>query len=300
MGEQYQAMETEARVVSGWIGLLCALALLAFGALFVCAGIAQGAPAPVGTGIGLTAAGLFCLRGFFTLLPNEAAVMLFLGSYAGTARQSGFHWANPMYVRQRLSLRTQTLTTPSIKVNDAHGSPIEIGAVVVWRVQDTARAAFEVQDFSEYVRLQCESALREVASRFAYDHTDDTLLGGRVRTLRNDTERVSETLRHAIQSHVEMAGIVVDAARITHLAYAPEIAHSMLRRQQADAVVAARRRLVEGAVGMVEMALFDINEKSLASFTPAQKVALVSNLMTVLVGEGTPQPVVQMEKTGER
>ena len=148
-----------------------------------------------------------------------------------------------------MSLRAQNLTTPTLKVNDGRGNPIEIGAVVVWRVQDTARAAFEVESFAEYVRLQCESALREVASRHAYDHADETLLGGRVRTLRSDAERISETLRLAIQSHVEVAGIAIDEARIAHLAYAPEIAQVMLRRQQAEAVLAARRKLVEGAVG---------------------------------------------------
>jgi regulator of protease activity HflC (stomatin/prohibitin superfamily) len=294
MGDQYQAMETEARAVSGWIALLCVCALLAFGAFFVGASIAPGAPLAMGVGIGLLAAGLFCLRGFFTLQPNQAAVMLFLGTYAGSARQSGFHWANPFYRRLRLSLRARNLTTPILKVNDGRGNPIEIGAVVVWRVQDTARAVFEVEDFCDYVRLQCESALRDVASRHAYDNADDTLLGSRVRTLRNDAERICESLRHAIQSHVEMAGIAIVDARIAHLGYAPEIAPSMLRRQQAEAVIAARRKLVEGAVGMVEMALIDINEKSLASFTPAQRVALVTNLMTVLAAEASPQTVVQM------
>jgi len=294
MGEQYQTMEVEARAVSGWIALLCVLALLAFGGFYVFAGLTPRAPAALGVGLGLLALGMFCLRGFFTLQPNEAAVMVFLGTYAGTARNSGFFWANPFYVRLRMSLRAHNLTTPTLKVNDGRGSPIEIGAVVVWRVQDTARAAFEVENYVEYVRLQCESALRDVASRHAYDHADETLLGGRVRTLRSDADRISETLRASIQSHVEVAGISIDEARIAHLAYAPEIAQVMLRRQQAEAVIAARRRLVEGAVGMVEMALIDINEKSLATFTPAQKVALVTNLMTVLVGEGAPQPVMQM------
>ena len=244
MGEQYQAMEIEARAVSGWIALLCVCALLAFGAFFVAASMAPRAPAAMGVGIGLLFAGLFCLHGFFTLQPNQAAVMLFLGTYAGSARQSGFHWANPLYRRLRLSLRAQNLTTPTLKVNDGRGNPIEIGAVVVWRVQDTARAVFEVEDFRDYVRLQCESGLRDVASRHAYDNADDTLLGTRVRTLRGDCERIGESLRHAIQSHVEVAGIVIVEARIAHLAYAPEIAHAMLRRQQAEAVIAARRKLV--------------------------------------------------------
>jgi regulator of protease activity HflC (stomatin/prohibitin superfamily) len=197
-----------------------------------------------------------------------------------------------------MSLRARNLTTPVLKVNDGRGNPIEIGAVVVWRVQDTARACFEVEDYTEYVRLQCESALREVASRHAYDNTEETLLGGRVRTLRGDAERISETLRATIQARAGVAGVAVEEARIAHIAYAPEIAPAMLRRQQAEAVISARRKLVEGAVGMVELALIDINEKCLASFTPAQKVALVTNLMTVLVGETPAQPVLQIAQEG--
>jgi regulator of protease activity HflC (stomatin/prohibitin superfamily) len=248
----------------------------------------------MGVGITLLGIGLFCTKGFFTLQPNEAAVMVFFGTYAGTARQSGFHWVNPFHWRRRISLRANNLTTSNLKVNDERGNPIEIGAVVVWRVQDSARAVFEVEDYAQYVRLQCESALREVASRHAYDNTDEIMVGSRIKTLRGDSDKVSETLRQAIQRHVGVAGITVEEARIAHLAYAPEIAQAMLRRQQAEAVIAARRKLVEGAVGMVEMALIDINEKSLATFTPGQKVTLVTNLMTVLVGEGPAQPVVQM------
>ena len=294
MGEQYQAMETEARAVSGWIALLCVLALLAFGGFYVSASLTPRAPAAMGVGLGLLATGLFCLRGFFTLQPNEAAVMVFLGTYAGTARNSGFHWVNPFYVRRRVSLRAHNLTTPTLKVNDGRGNPIEIGAVVVWRVQDTARAAFEVENFAEYVRLAVRVGAARGSEPPRLRPCRGDPAGGRVRTLRGDAESIAETLRQTIQSHVEVAGIAVDEARIAHLAYAPEIAQAMLRRQQAEAVIAARRKLVEGAVGMVEMALIDINEKSLATFTPAQKVALVTNLMTVLVGEGAPQPVMQM------
>ena len=295
MHDDYPQIESDAKTVNGWMVVLIACALLAFGAYFLGAGLPQSSSGAITTGLTLIALGLLCIRGAFTLQPNEAAVMIFFGSYAGTARHAGFHWANPLCMRQRLSLRAQNLTTPILKVNDGRGNPIEIGAVVVWRVQDTARALFEVQDFSDYVKLQCESALREVAARHAYESADETLMGGRVRTLRGDADRISEMLRGAIQARVKLAGIVVDEARLAHIAYAPEIAHAMLRRQQADAVIAARRKLVEGAVGMVESALIDINEKSLAVFTPAQRVALVTNLMTVLVGEGTPHPVVPLE-----
>jgi regulator of protease activity HflC (stomatin/prohibitin superfamily) len=294
MSEQCMVMELEAKAVSGWIALLCVCALLAFGSSFVAASVAHADSLALGVGVVLLAAGLFCAKGFFTLQPNEAAVLVFFGSYAGTARQSGFHWVNPFHLRRRISLRANNLTTTNLKVNDERGNPIEIGAVVVWRVQDSARAVFEVEDYTQYVRLQCESGLREVAGRHAYDNPDEGVVGARVKTLRGDSERVAESLRQAIQRHVSVAGVLVEEARIAHLAYAPEIAQSMLRRQQAEAVIAARRKLVEGAVGMVEMALIDINEKSLATFTPSQKVALVTNLMTVLVGEGPAQPVVQM------
>ena len=296
MGEQYPAMDSEAKAVSGWIALLCVFPLFVFGSFFISASVMPREPGAMAVGACLLALGLICLRGFFTLRPNQAAVMTFLGSYAGTVRDSGFHWVSPFYFRQRLSLRVQNLTTPTLKVNDGRGNPIEIGAIVVWRVHDTVRAVFDVENFNTYMRLQCEAALREVASRHAYQTADETLLGGRIRTLRSDADRISETLRHAIQNHVGIAGIVVEEARIAHVAYAPEIAHAMLRRQQAEAVIAARRKLVEGAVGMVEMALLDINERSLATFTPAQQVALVTNLMTVLVGDGAPQPVLPVSQ----
>jgi regulator of protease activity HflC (stomatin/prohibitin superfamily) len=295
MGDEFPYNESEARTVNGWIAVLIAVALLGFGAYFLGAGLPQSHDGPPVAGLVLITLGVLCVRGAFTLQPNEAAVMVFFGSYAGTARQPGFHWANPFCLRQRLSLRAQNLTTPILKVNDGRGNPIEIGAVVVWRVEDTARALFEVQDHRDYVKLQCESALREVAARHAYESADDTLVGARVRTLRGDADRISDMLRIAIHARVRRAGIAIDEARIAHLAYAPEIAHAMLRRQQAEAVLAARRKLVEGAVGMVESALIDINEKSLATFTPAQRVALVTNLMTVLVGEGTPTAVLPLE-----
>jgi regulator of protease activity HflC (stomatin/prohibitin superfamily) len=299
MSEDFFRQETEAKTVNGWIALLIVSALLAFGGFFLYGAFPRFGLPPLTSGLGLIGIGLLCLRGFFTLQPNQAAVMLFFGSYAGTARSSGFHWVNPFYLKRSLSLRAHNLTTPILKVNDERGSPIEIGAVVVWRVQDTARAVFEVEDYAEYIRIQCESALREVASRHAYDNAEEMLVPARYKTLRGDLEKIAEVLRQTIQKHIDVAGIAVDEAKIAHLAYAPEIAQSMLRRQQAEAVIAARRKLVEGAVGMVEMAMIDINEKSLASFTAAQKVALVTNLMTVLVGDTQTQPVLQMG-TAER
>ena len=294
MNPDFFRQETEAKTVSGWIALLIASALLAFGGFFLYGALPRTTSPQFLGGLGLIGTGLLCLRGFFTLQPNEAAVMMFFGSYAGSARNSGFHWVSPFYVKRRLSLRAHNLTTPILKVNDERGNPIEIGAVVVWRVHDTARAVFEVEDFTRYIALQCESALREVASRHPYDSAEEVLERARRKTLRGDVESIGEVLRQTIQTHSSVAGIAVEQARIAHLAYAPEIAQVMLRRQQAEAVIAARRKLVEGAVGMVEMALIDISEKSLAALTPAQRVALVTNLMTVLVGDAQTQPVLPM------
>jgi regulator of protease activity HflC (stomatin/prohibitin superfamily) len=288
--------ESEAKAVSGWIALLFVCALLAFGSSFAISGLDHQSPVAIGSGLGLLGIGVLCARGFFTLRPNEAAVLVFFGSYAGTCRESGFHWVNPFHRRERVSLRARNLTTATLKVNDQRGNPIEIAAMVVWRIRHAARALFEVEDYGQYVRLQCDTALRELASRHAYEGMDDSLQPGRLRTLRGDGRRVGEALRATIQSQLDAVGIVVEDARLAHLAYAPEIAHAMLRRQQAEAVLAARRRLVEGAVGMVELALIDINEKGLADFTQEQRVALVTNLMTVLVGDEKAQPVLQVAR----
>jgi len=214
MSENLFRQETEAKTVNGWIALLIVSALLGFGGVFLYGALPRFGLPPLTTGILLIGVGLLCLRGFFTLQPNEAAVMLFFGSYAGTARSSGFHWVNPFYLKRSLSLRSHNLTTPVLKVNDERGSPIEIAAVVVWRVQDTARAAFEVQDYAEYIRIQCESALREVASRHAYDNAEEMLVPARYKTLRGDLEKIAEVLRQTIQNHINVAGIAVDEAKI--------------------------------------------------------------------------------------
>jgi regulator of protease activity HflC (stomatin/prohibitin superfamily) len=294
MGEDLFPHETEAKTVNGWIALLIVSALLAFGGFFLAGGLQHLDLPPLIGGLGLIGAALLCMLGFFTLQPNQAAVMVFFGSYAGTARNSGFHWVHPFYLKRRLSLRAHILSTPILKVNDERGNPIEIGAVIVWRVHDTARAIFQVEDYSEYMRTQCESALREVAGRHAYDNTEEMLMPARYKTLRGNVDKIADVLRQTIQNHINRAGMVVDEAKVAHLAYAPEIAQAMLRRQQAEAAIGARRKLVEGAVSMVEMALIDINEKSLAIFTPAERVVLVTNLMTVLVGDTQSQPVLRM------
>jgi regulator of protease activity HflC (stomatin/prohibitin superfamily) len=228
---------------------------------------------------------LWC--GFFTLQPNEAAVLLLLGAYRGTARTPGFSWANPFYRKIKISLRARNLNGEKLKVNDQRGNPIEIAAVVVWRVEDTAKACFDVNDYTNYVSVQSESALRHLASRYPYDSGTDHEL-----SLRGATDEVSEALQAELQERLGKAGVKVDEARLSHLAYAPEIAGAMLRRQQAEAVVAARTRIVEGAVGMVEMALQHLEEHKTIELDDERKAAMVSNLLVVLCGEQAAHPVV--------
>ncbi len=225
--------------------------------------------------------------GFFTLQPNEARVLLLFGGYQGTVRTSGFHWTNPFNRKTRISLRARNLNGDKLKVNDKRGNPIEIAAVVVWRVQDTAQAMFDVDRYEEYVRIQSESAVRHLASTYAYDHGEEnetTLLSG--------VDEVSMNLQKELQERLAKAGVVVEEARLTHLAYAPEIASAMLRRQQAEAVIAARQKIVHGAVSMVDMALRELAEKSVVQLDEERKAAMVSNLLVVLCGEAEVHPVV--------
>jgi regulator of protease activity HflC (stomatin/prohibitin superfamily) len=228
---------------------------------------------------------LWC--GFFTLQPNEAAVLLLFGAYKGTVRDAGFHWANPFYHKTKVSLRTRNFNTEKLKVNDQRGNPTEIAAVVVWRVQNTAQAVFDVDDYQNYVHVQSESALRHTASRYPYDSESENEM-----SLRGSMDDVSQTLQTELQERLGKAGVIVEEARLSHLAYAPEIAGAMLRRQQAEAVVAARMRIVEGAVGMVEAALARLQEHRTVELDDERKAAMVSNLLVVLCGEQAAQPVV--------
>ena len=259
------------------------------------------------------------MLGFFTLQPNQARVLVLFGAYKGTVRTPGFHWGNPFYSRgpqtgntlqariaaakgfapapasgpktmgmNKISLRARTLNGDKLKVNDKRGNPIEIAAVVVWRVEDTAQAMFDVDDYQNYVPIQSESALRHLASLYAYDHSEeDTEI-----TLRSNVDEVSKSLRDELQERLSKAGVVVDEARLTHLAYAPEIAQAMLRRQQAEAVIAARTKIVQGAVSMVDMALKELAAKSVVVLDDERRAAMVSNLMVVLCGESEVHPVV--------
>jgi SPFH domain / Band 7 family len=230
---------------------------------------------------------LISLNGFIIVQPNQAKVATFLGRYLGSIRRSGFHWINPLTIRRNLSLRIRNLDTDVLKVNDANGNPIEISAVITWQVADAAQAAFDVEDYMAFVDIQAETAVRHVASVFPYDSYEE----GQA-SLRGAADRVIATLQADLQEHLEVAGISVLDTRLRRLAYAPEIAADMLRRQQADAIVAARQRIVEGAVGMVDHALSSLNERDIVDLDEERKAAMVSNLMVVLVSDRGAQPVV--------
>jgi len=225
--------------------------------------------------------------GLFTVNPNEGRVLQLFGRYVGTARAEGLRWANPFYSKKRVSLRVRNFESAKLKVNDQEGNPIEIAAVVVWRVVDTAEAVFEVDDYSNYVHVQSEAALRNLATSYTYDSHDEGQL-----SLRGSTADIAEHLKREIQDRLAKAGVEVLEARISHLAYAPEIAAAMLQRQQAGAIIAARQRIVEGAVGMVEMALDLLSRRAIVQLDDERKAAMVSNLLVVLCGERSTQPVV--------
>jgi regulator of protease activity HflC (stomatin/prohibitin superfamily) len=230
---------------------------------------------------------LFCLGGLFIVNPNEAKVLVLFGKYVGTVKQDGFYFANPFLVKRRLSLRIRNFETAKLKVNDNHSNPIEIGAVVVWKVVETAEALFEVENYEKYVSVQTESALRATATQFPYD----AHVAGQESLSTHATE-VSKNLQATIQDRLNKAGVEVVEARISHLAYAPEIAAAMLQRQQASAIIAARFKIVEGAVGMVENALALLSQKGIVNLDEERKAAMVSNLLVVLCSERSTQPIV--------
>lgn len=323
--------ENEATVKNGWLMLPLNFALM-FGSIYafihsLVFGLGGPAHMPIWWLLIVSIAGFVTSMvlwfGFFTLEPNEARVLVLFGDYRGTVRKSGFHWGNPFYSngpqisslalaqirstgsdaekvaaasasmlmkkhrRNKISLRARNLNGGKIKVNDRRGNPIEIAAVVVWRVDDTAQAMFDVDNYEHYVEVQSESAVRQIASHYAYDNGDEDEI-----TLRGDIETVSEDLRKELQARMHKAGVVVEEARITHLAYAAEIAQAMLRRQQAEAVIAARQKIVHGAVGMVEMALNELAAKDVITLDDERRASMVSNLLVVLCGESEVHPVV--------
>jgi regulator of protease activity HflC (stomatin/prohibitin superfamily) len=237
--------------------------------------------------LGLMFVSVACLAGLFVVNPNEAKVVQMFGTYLGSVRQPGFHWVNPLTTRRAVSMRVRNFESAKLKVNDHTGNPIEIAAVVVWKVVDSAEAVFEVDDFKNFIQVQTEAALRNLATSYPYDaHIDGEI------SLRSHTGDVADRLRHEIQERLAKAGVEVIESRISHLAYAPEIAGAMLQRQQASAIVAARARIVEGAVGMVEMALDELAQKGVVALDDERRAAMVSNLLVVLCSDRHVQPVV--------
>jgi regulator of protease activity HflC (stomatin/prohibitin superfamily) len=230
---------------------------------------------------------LIAMAGFFTVQPNQGVVLTLFGRYIGTAAEQGLRWANPFFAKKHVSLRVRNFETSKMKVNDQDGNPIEIAAVVVWKVVDTAEAIFQVDAYENYVHVQSEAAVRNLATTYPYDAHDDVTV-----SLRGNTAQVAEELKREIQERLQVAGVEVIESRISHLAYAPEIASAMLRRQQAGAVIAARTKIVEGAVGMVEMALEALARNRVVELDGEQKAAMVSNLLVVLCGETAASPVV--------
>lgn len=283
-----KSTERPATTANGLLMLLVGLLLLVGGPVLV-AQDPDNVFLVVG-GIVTAVIGLLLLCGLYSLQPNEGMAILLFGDYRGTDRKTGLRWVLPWYSRKKVSLRVRNLTSDKLKVNDRRGSPIEIAANVVWRVEDSAQALFDVDDYQAFVNIQVDTALRDIASHYAYDHGEED--AEPEMTLRSDAEDVAGRLRDELVSRVSVAGVAVDEARLAHLAYAPEIAGAMLRRQQAEAVLAARRLIVRGAVSMVESALLDLSERAVVELDEDRKAAMVSNLLVVLCADRDAQPVV--------
>ncbi|WP_426040622.1 SPFH domain-containing protein [Brevundimonas sp. TWP2-3-4b1] len=284
------SLERPAQTANGILMLLVGLGLIILGPVAV----AQGPETPVYVvgGIVLAVIGLFLLCGLYALQPNEGAAIMLFGSYRGTDRTTGLRWILPWYTRKKISLRARNVTSDKLKVNDKRGSPVEIAANVVWRVEDSAQALFDVDDYQAFVNIQIDTGLRDIASHYAYDHGEEQDGVEQEMTLRADAEDVAGRLRDELANRVKVAGVAIDEARLAHLAYAPEIAGAMLRRQQAEAILSARRLIVRGAVGMVESALKDLGEREVAHLDEDRKAAMVSNLLVVLCADREAQPVV--------
>ena len=272
--------------MSGWLMLVVTLGLIAFAIIaFLGRFPAAGVPAVM--------LSVFLSIGFLVLQPNESAVLTLFGKYKGTARSEGFWWVNPLYAKHKISLRMRNFTTPTLKVNDKTGNPVEVAAVAVWRVHDTAQAAFDVDDFEGYIKTQVEVSLRDVVSTHPYDATRDDHV-----SLRGNTPAIAELLKSELQRAVDVAGLDVQELRITHLAYAPEVASIMLRRQQAEALIQAREKMVDGAIGMVKMALTRFNDEGITELNANQRVQMVTNMMTVLLSENGATPVIPTTASG--
>jgi hypothetical protein len=285
---QIRSQERVVQATSGWLMLFVNLMLYAGAVALLVYGIRSHAgPVVAITALLMLLGAVIVSCGFFSLQPNEAAVLILFGAYKGTVRDSGFFFTNPFNKKVKISQRARNLNGEKLKVNEKRGNPIEIAAVVVWRVQDTAQALFDVDSYENYVKIQSESAVRHVASNYAYDDGEPNEI-----TLRGGADEVSAALTSELQERLAKAGVRVEEARLTHLAYAPEIAQAMLRRQQAEAVIAARQKIVHGAVSMVEMALNELSAKRVVVLDEERKAAMVSNLLVVLCGESEAHPVI--------
>jgi hypothetical protein len=283
--------ERNAIAITGLVMVAVIVALLAVAAVLVINGLGPGdaalsIPGLVGGAVLAIVAGI-AGTGFVVIQPNQSAVVTFLGTYLGTVHSSGFTWTWPLTERRIVSLRVQNFDSQILKVNDAVGNPVEVAAVVVWRVVDTAKAVFDVENYQEFVKIQTETAVRHMASLYPYDSYEEG-----VASLRANADAVADSLHRELQEHLQVAGVEVLGTQLRRLAYAPEIAGDMLRRQQAEAVVAARTRIVEGAVGMVDMALDMLSKKDIVQLDEERKAAMVSNLLVVLCGETRAQPIV--------
>lgn len=281
--------ERKLTTISGFAGVAGVLVVLSVAAALFWAAFTGPEPSAVQVvaAVLLSLAGLVAVNGFVIVQPNQAKVAIFLGRYAGTVRTAGFYWVNPLTIRRHVSLRIRNLDTDVLKVNDANGNPIEISAVITWQVRDAAQAVFDVENYEGFVDIQAETAVRHVASVFPYDAYEE-----QQHSLSGAADQVIATLHDDLQARLDVAGVAVFDTRLRRLAFAPEIAADMLRRQQANAVVAARQRIVEGAVGMVDHALSSLSERGIVELDEERKAAMVSNLMVVLVSDRGAQPVV--------
>ncbi len=280
-------VEKPANKLNGFMMLFVTFAILALDIYLLVQGIKTENPQILWVFIPLLLIFFLMLSGFIIVQPNDSRVLILFGKYSGTVRQSGYWWVNPFTVRKRVSLRIRNFNSQKIKVNDLHGNPIEIGAVIVWKVVDSAKAVFDVENYEQFVDIQSETAIRSLASEYPYDVESEDKS-----SLRGSPQEIAESLKNTVQTRLEVAGVNIIEARISHLAYAQEIAQAMLRRQQAQAIIAARTKIVEGAVGMVEMALKALSEQNIVKLDEDKKATMVNNLMVALVSETEAQPVI--------
>ena len=279
--------EKTAKKLNGFLMLFSILALIALEIYLLVLGIRTNNNNILWVFLPLIPVILLLLSGFTVVQPNDSRVLILFGKYTGTIRDSGFWWVNPFSVRKKVSLRIRNFNSQKIKVNDLHGNPIEIGAVIVWKVIDSAKAVFDVENYEQFVDIQSETAIRSLASEYPYDVNEEDMP-----SLRGTPLEIADNLKKTLQARLEIAGVEVIESRISHLAYAQEIAQAMLRRQQAQAVIAARQRIVEGAVGMVEMALKSLSDQKIVNLDEDKKATMVNNLMVALVSETSVQPVI--------